>query len=318
MHHISPFKKNSRSIFGYLEPPDISKFFRSPLNFEIEIFYCTYFIVSEQLLEDVLYIHVSDFLPLSDFHCKISMKLLSSFEREYTCDNMQEMPKRYNEDSLSVGNFQNFFMHPTVQNDMKLYLNTPIEYNEQSINKATNDIHKILNKVAKPSLQRKTQRRNTTNKKWFDSDLTKKRKYLFEKATLLSRFPNNPYLRGSFFKLNKEYAKLRKRKKREFRQGILDKLDQMNETNPKEYRKLVKSLRENEGKKDNLEKCIDGDTWFGYFTSQSKLPDHYKDRVKTIEAEINKLKNSQTCKSFSKLDFKIHWNPVITFSILSR
>lgn len=59
------------------------------------------------------------------------------------------------------------------------------------------------------------------------------RKHLCERATLLSKFPNNPLLRGSFFKLNKEYAKLRKYKKQEFRQSIIDKLDQLNETNQK-------------------------------------------------------------------------------------
>jgi len=36
-----------------------------------------FFIVSEKLLEDILYMSVSDFIPLlSDCHCKISMKLL--------------------------------------------------------------------------------------------------------------------------------------------------------------------------------------------------------------------------------------------------
>ena len=115
---------------------------------------------------------------------------------------MHDMPQRYKWDSLSVGNFQKFFIHPNVQNDIKLYLNKPIELNEQSINEATNEIHEILNKVAKLSLKQKTKHPNTRNKKWFDSDLDKTRKHLCEKAILLSKFPNNPYIRGSFFKLN--------------------------------------------------------------------------------------------------------------------
>lgn len=68
-------------------------------------------------------------------------------------------------------------------------------------------------------------------------------------------------MRGSFFKLNKEYAKLRKYKKQEFRQSIIDKLDQLNETNPKEYWNLVKSLRETDSNKTNIENAIDEDTW---------------------------------------------------------
>lgn len=123
-----------------------------------------YFIVSEQLLNDILYVYVSDFLPLSDCHCKISLKLLSTFKRECTSMNMQEMPKRYKWDELSVTNFQNAFLHPTVQNDIQLFLDKSIEYNEQSINNATNEIHNIFNKVAKLSLHRKSAHRTSTHK----------------------------------------------------------------------------------------------------------------------------------------------------------
>lgn len=62
-------------------------------------------------------------------------------------------------------------------------------------------------------------------------------------------------------------------KKQEFRQSIIDKLDQLNETNPKEYLNLVKSLRETDSNKINIENAIDGDTWSNYFTTLSKTPE---------------------------------------------
>lgn len=188
---------------------------------------------------------------------------------------------------------------------LNFFLDKSIEYNEQSINNATNEIHNIFDKVAKLSLHRKSAHRTSTHKKWFDLDLAKMRKHLCERATLLSKFPNNPLLRGSFFKLNKEYAKLRKYKKQEFRQSIIDKLDQLNETNPKEYWNLVKSLRETDSNKINIENSIDGDTWSNYFTTLSKTPEKYKNRITTIESQINELLNSKTVNSFNKLDFRI-------------
>lgn len=97
-------------------------------------------------------------------------------------------------------------MHPTVQNDIKLFLDKSIEYNEQSINNATNEIHNIFDKVTKLSLHRKSAHRTSTHKTCFDLDLAKIRKHLCERATSLSKFLNNLLLRGSFFKLNKEYA----------------------------------------------------------------------------------------------------------------
>jgi hypothetical protein len=63
---------------------------------------------------------------------------------------------------------------------------------------------------------------------------------------------HDPIIRGSFLKINKEYAKLRKYKKKQFRQQIIDKLNTFQSNNQKEYWNLVNSLRES--KRDNPEK----------------------------------------------------------------
>ena len=55
-----------------------------------------------------------------------------------------------------------------------------------------------------------------------------------------------------FLKLNKEYAKLRKYKKKQFRQDLLDQIDNFHANNPKEYWNLVNTLRET--KKDKPRK----------------------------------------------------------------
>lgn len=55
---------------------------------------------------------------------------------------------------LSVTNYQNTFLHPAVKMDIKLFLDKPIECKAQRINEATNEIHKIFNKITKPSLQK--------------------------------------------------------------------------------------------------------------------------------------------------------------------
>ena len=75
-----------------------------------------------------------------------------------------------------------------------------------------------------------------------------------DKGFLLSKYPHDPIIRGSFFKINKEYAKLSKYKKKQFRQQIIDKLDTFQSNNPKEYWNLVNFLRES--KRDNPEKVL--------------------------------------------------------------
>jgi hypothetical protein len=61
---------------------------------------------------------------------------------------------------------------------------------------------------------------------------------------LMSKYPHDPILRGLYFKINKEYTKLRKYKKKQIRQQIRDKLDTFQSNNQKEFWNLINSLRE--------------------------------------------------------------------------
>jgi ribosomal protein L20 len=72
--------------------------------------------------------------------------------------------------------------------------------------------------------------------------LHKKKKQVKDKGFLMSKYPHDPLIRGSFFKINKEYAKLRKYKKKQFRQQIIDKLDTFQSNNQNEYWNLVNSF----------------------------------------------------------------------------
>ena len=55
-----------------------------------------------------------------------------------------------------------------------------------------------------------------------------------EKAKLMSKFPKDPIVRGSFFNHNKKYAKLRGKKRREFKPKILDRIENLETDNPKD------------------------------------------------------------------------------------
>ena len=70
-----------------------------------------------------------------------------------------------------------------------------------------------MKKVCKASLKRK-KRVKAKGNKWYDSDLSSLKKLVDEKAFLMSKFPKDPVVCGSFYKLNKRYAKTRKKEKR--------------------------------------------------------------------------------------------------------
>jgi 3'-phosphoadenosine 5'-phosphosulfate sulfotransferase len=92
----------------------------------------------------------------------------------------------------------------------------------------------------------------------------------------MSKYPKNPFITGAFHKSNKEFAKLRKLKKREYTQNILDKLDNLQTNNPKEY---------------DLVSNIDCNTWSDYFSNLSKTPAVHMERIDEINKKINDMKN---------------------------
>ena len=140
--------------------------------------------------------------------------------------------------------FQESFTHPAIQNELKKFMNKDINLDKQSINDATYSIHSIYEKVCNVSLKKKKKKVNVNNnQKWFDTDLKKMKCQLNYKAQLMSKYPRDPIVRGSFFKLNKQFSKLRKRKKREFKDDILNQINNLESENPKEYWNLVNELR---------------------------------------------------------------------------
>lgn len=174
--------------------------------------------------------------------------------------------------------FQESFTHAAMQNDIKQFMDEDINFDETSINNATNKLHCIFEKVCKASLKRK-KRVKAKGNKWYDSDLSSLKKLVDEKAFLMS------VVCGSFYKLNKRYAKTRKKKRREFKQNILNHLDELQSNNPKEIWSLVNQLCNEQS--DKSVSNIDGDTWYKYFSILASVPNNFKSRLHKIK---NKLK----------------------------
>ena len=112
-------------------------------------------------------------------------------------------------------------------------------------------------------------RKNTRkpNKKWFDHSCHAMKTKLNNLAKLLERYPNDPYVRGKLIATHKEYRKLIKRKNKECQNLLIEKLQEFESSNPKEYWKLIKSLRECNlgGDANNESDSVDPGTWFDYF-----------------------------------------------------
>ena len=173
------------------------------------------------------------------------------------------------------------------------------------IDEVASDLLNILNEAAckvnilcRNSKKKKSSTCNTNE--WFDQDLRVKRKTLLSKGALLSKFPFDPIVRGAYFKCYRESNKLRKYKKRNFRQTILDSLDQLRDTDPKKYWKLIKSLKEDS--ESDSTNSVEPEQWFQYFTELNQKPSSIESKLNYINSKVKDMENM---KHFCELDFLI-------------
>lgn len=194
----------------------------------------------------------------------------------------------------TMSHFDNYFK--SMQSSVELPIDT---------DKALKKFNYILHSVCKGSLkikQAKPIKRNKSSrhKKWFDKDLASMHSELVRKSKLYSNFPNDPIIRGPFFKFRKIYSKCCKQKYKSFRTSIVNKLNSLHDTDPNAYWKLLKDLQDDK-QSDQSEK-ISSEQWVNYFSKLFSIDEKYGPQNKYFE---KLLTMSEKSKSFSALDFRI-------------
>ena len=128
--------------------------------------------------------------------------------------------------------------------------------------------------------------------------LTKLKDNLNNKSRLLQQFPYDPHVRGDFLSTLKLYRKTRKKKIRDFKQNLINKLDMLREDCPRDYWRLLDQMTGTR----NVDSIpdISGDTWHTYFKQLNKNVNPLQS-PKFIESLLNMEKES----IFSELDFSI-------------
>ncbi|VDI01592.1 Hypothetical predicted protein [Mytilus galloprovincialis] len=133
------------------------------------------------------------------------------------------------------------------------------------------DVNTIFYEAANLSLKQKPTKKSTSKLKqnvkkepnWLDASLSKLKNNLNDKEKLLQKYPFDPVIRSSFFRLLKHYRKTRKKKIRDFRQDLIDKLDNLKDNNPSQYWALLHELSDTN--RENTTSDVSTDAWFSYF-----------------------------------------------------
>ena len=256
-----------------------------------------FFITSDALLRNIIQSKVST-PRFRSCHCMVNMTIkVDQLVIEESM--LHEFPPNFVSNNL----YKIHFIEQLQKKDIIIQLdklNNDIK-NNTDIDYAVEKFKEIMLSVAEKSLPKRRSstkvRKNTRKayKKWFDHSCHVMKTRLNNLGKLLERYPNDPYVRGKL--IAKEYRKLIKRKNRAWQNLLIEKLQEFESSNPKEYWKLIKSLRECNigGDANNESDSVDPGTWFDYFKALNSSHEFRKSSF-----QINVEMVSKNYKQFSQ------------------
>ena len=268
-----------------------------------------YFISSESLMENISFFKVHKFFGELSDHCQISVMLkIDCRINNNINDKLQFAPSTYIWNETSSQEFITALSSDNIQSKINDFNNKTYD----NVDILVADLNSIITEVADKSLKQKQPKKKNSkhlNKrkqpKWFDMSLTCLRRQLDSKEKLLKKYSKDPVVRTSYFSLLKLYRKSRKHKLKEFRQSVMNELDNLHDNNPNKYWDLLKELSKDNNKSSSPD--IPSNTWFEYFK------DLNKSKVNTPNDNfVNNFKQMEKEKIFSELDFQINDQEIIT------
>ena len=146
--------------------------------------------------------------------------------------------------------------------------------------------------------KRHSKLRNVKHKKWYDENLKEMKRIVQQNSKLLQKYPNIPNVRHAFFTSLKRYNKCRKQKARQYKENVLQQLDDLKDNNPTAYWKLLKDLKNEE--QDDKSKQISIEEWELYFKTLNR--DKYENQNIEVKTKLQQLDKETV---FNDTDFKI-------------
>ena len=246
---------------------------------------------SKNLIEKIQFFKVLQLNHLSD-HCPISISLSVNKTEKFAHvhDKLLPLPGKFIWDCNSQDNFIKEISSQRVKQQINNYKCTIFN----DVECAVDNFNQIIVGSAKKSLKflqpksKKIGKNKTKNKKWFDVDAKVLRSKLLGLSRLLDKFPKDGLIRQERFKVNKQYKRLIKFKKKMFREKLCDKLMSLHHSDPKEFWKILKELENIDNPQDKNSKQnndISASDWLTHFKGLNENPDVIQN-VSAIDSEI--------------------------------
>ena len=268
-----------------------------------------YCLVSDNLVHNILYFHVHDHNPLLSDHARISTKLYASFMEETDDSDSIQCPIKYSWKSESPLLFTKALESDSIQEKINNFINyygsNKNTMDSKDINNLVDNFNDIVHSACEKSIKRakpNKSKKESRKKKWVDADISKMHNQLKMKSLAYSKHPNDPYIRGNFYKFRKFYSKCCKKKKRQFREKILAQLESMSENDPNQYWALINELKECDSDTTDPATNISPGKWKDYFSELFSPKKKFEEIDKKFQSLLSEREQNGT---FTYLDFTI-------------
>lgn len=256
-----------------------------------------YMLMDESSFSLVQTFKVQDKLNHLSDHCPISAVINLDICREISKHSNKKglrAPKKPKWDSLMDEVFRTKLSNQATQDELDNICKASINSGEQCeevLMKMNNILREAANvKLSSNRISKKSKRKKTIRKNpWYSDELTILKSQLKTAGEKLLKNYNDSNLRQSFYKLKKRYKAAVKCKRRQYKQDLYNRLENLSEENPKEYWTLFEKLKNCHNYNENEECPIDDKDWIKHYTKLFGPRQYDKDRIDEINREINEL-----------------------------
>jgi exonuclease III len=240
-----------------------------------------YGLVNEDMLKSVQYFHVHAPEHLSD-HAMISLKVKIDLSLPKATDTLVNLPPKFKWNDASKLAFRQALEQQGTKEELEQFMKYTFENDKNDVNQCNEQLTKIIIEVGRKSLKRQTPSKR--KKRWHDINTESLKKDILTLGKTLAKCPLDPFLRGRYITKKNQYHKLVRNNNRKYKQGILDKISEMEDKNPKEFWRLVNTLK---GTKEKGEE-IDPSVFFDHFKALNEINSPHRNGFdKGFEEKIN-------------------------------
>ena len=181
-----------------------------------------YMMASENLLSQVLYFNVGLNRPRLSDHSKISCKIMANYSIQCKSSNLLPFPAKYKWTETSSESFKDALCSCAIKQKIKDFENLDVSSSTEIL---VDKLENIIIATADFSLRKKVLRIINLLKSGTTLSFIKCADYLDQKGHLYAKYPSDPFIRGSYYKFRKLYVKSCKRKRKEYKGHVIEKLE---------------------------------------------------------------------------------------------